>query len=126
MELALQAETYTPSVDESGKYIDNIPQIIHGIYCPCGSRKNKIYETHSKFHAHCKTKIHQKWLDDLNKNRANFYVMTLQMEDTIKNQRMIIAQLEKEIITKSKTIDLLTDRLVQQPKMEMGDLIGWD
>ena len=126
MELALQPAIYTPSVDDSGKYMDNIPQIIHGISCPCGSRKNKIYETHAKFHAHCKSKIHQKWLDDLNKNRANFYVVNLQMEDTIKNQRMIIAQLEKEILTKSRTIDLLTERLVQYPKIEMEDLIGWD
>jgi hypothetical protein len=125
MELALEPETYSPSIDDAGNYVDKIPPIRHGIYCACGSRKDKLYDTTAKFRTHIGTKIHQKWMADLNMNRANFYVENIKLEDTIKQQRILIAQMEKELIMKSKTIDLLTERLIQPQKPEI-DLLGWD
>jgi alpha-N-acetylglucosamine transferase len=125
MDLALEPDMYSPSIDEAGNYVDRIPPIRHGIYCVCGSRKDKLYDTTAKFRTHIGTKIHQKWLTDLNTNRANYYVENIRLEDTIKQQRLLIAQMEKEINTKSKTIDLLTERLIQPQKPPI-DLIDWN
>ena len=74
MELATEPDLYSPSIDSLGNYIDKIPSfnnIKHGLRCPCGSRKDKVYDTYSTFSAHTKTKTHQKWLNDLNLNKAN-------------------------------------------------------
>jgi hypothetical protein len=45
----------------------------------------------------------------------------LRLEECVKQQRIIIAQLEKEIHVKSKTIDILTERL-----MPPVDLMNFD
>ena len=57
------------------------------------------------------TKIHQKWLADLNLNRANYYVENEQLKTTLQNQRLIIAKLEKDVQNKMMTIDYLTQQL---------------
>jgi len=62
MELTLEPELYCPSVDELGNYIDKVPCITRGIKCPCNSRPGKIYQNHSVFASHIKTKVHQNWL----------------------------------------------------------------
>lgn len=52
MELAIEPDIYSPSVDEKGNYIDKIPSfslIKNGLLCPCGSRKDKYYQSHSSF-----------------------------------------------------------------------------
>ena len=65
MEISLTPDTYTPVVNEAGNYVDKIPYIRNGIYCACGSRRDKIY-TNSTFSSHTKSKHHQKWLQSLN------------------------------------------------------------
>ena len=44
MELVVESDVYTPSIDATGNYIDKIPVLTknEGIHCPC-SRKDKIY-----------------------------------------------------------------------------------
>jgi hypothetical protein len=64
-DLALTPDTYSPAIDEHGNYCDTIPTIRHGVYCPCGGRKDKVYESRQSFVTHTKTKCHQKWLADL-------------------------------------------------------------
>ena len=62
MELVTEPETYLPSIDDTSNYIDKIPPfttIKHGIRCPCGSRKDKVYDSHTVFSQHIKTKTHQ-------------------------------------------------------------------
>lgn len=113
MEITLTPDTYTPSVDNLGNYIDNTPIIKHGIICPCGSRKDKVYDSSSKFSAHTKTKIHQKWLTSLNQNKANYYVEMIHGKETIENQQKIIARLENQLQKKTMTIDYLTEVLSQ-------------
>ena len=56
MELVIEPGIYSPSIDETGNYIDRIPKLSknEGINCPC-SRKDKIYN----FSQHMKTKCHQ-------------------------------------------------------------------
>jgi hypothetical protein len=111
MDITILPDTYTPSVDEAGNYIDNIPLIRHGLFCPCGSRKDKAYENVTKFASHIKTKSHQKWLVILNQNKANYYVEMLQHKELAENQRKIITALENQLQKKNLTIDYLTEQL---------------
>jgi hypothetical protein len=115
MELVLEPDTYTPGIDEQGNYIDNMPshqQLQKGIYCVCGCRVNKLFTNSSKLSAHMKTKAHQKWLHQLNLNKANFFIESENLKKTVRNQRILIAQLEKDNKNKSMTIDYLTQQLV--------------
>uniref|UniRef100_A0A6C0I8D0 Uncharacterized protein n=1 Tax=viral metagenome TaxID=1070528 RepID=A0A6C0I8D0_9ZZZZ len=114
MELVVEPDIYSPSINDTGIYVDKVPPfnyIKKGLVCPCGSRKDKIYETHSVFVSHTKTKVHQKWLEGLNLNKANFYVELEKSKEVISNQRLIIAKLEKDINNKIMTIDYLTQQL---------------
>ena len=63
------------------------------------------------FAVHIKSKNHQKWLENLNLNKANFYVENTILTTTLNNQKFIIAKLEKDIQTKIMTIDYLTQQL---------------
>ena len=77
MELVVEPDIYSPSIDDKGNYIDRIPSfniIKKGLLCPCGARKDKIYETHTVFASHIKTKIHQSWLVTLNFNKTNYFI----------------------------------------------------
>jgi hypothetical protein len=125
MDITLTPDTYVPSVDDKGNYIDNVPIIKNGLICPCGSRKDKAYEDTSKFSAHTKTKCHQKWLVGLNQNRANFYVEMLKNKEILESQQKIIAQLENQLHNKILTIDYLTQQLTRNIKqnMECVDLL---
>jgi hypothetical protein len=114
MEITTTPDTYTPSVDSAGNYIDNIPIIKNGLFCPCGSRKDKTYENTSKFASHIKSKSHQKWLTILNQNKANYYVEMLTNKDLVEKQRKIIGQLENQLQKKTLTIDYLTAQLTNK------------
>ena len=114
MELVVEPDIYSPSIDENGNYIDKIPSfslIKKGLLCPCGSRKDKIYDSRGIFSSHIKTQMHTKWLSSLNLNKANYYIENEKLNETIQNQRLIIAKLEKDINTKIMTIDYLTQQL---------------
>ena len=128
MDLTVQPDLYAPSIDDDGNYIDKIPSfniVKKGLYCSCGSRKDKIYDSSSKFGNHIKTKIHTKWLLDLNLNKSNYYIQTLKDKDLINNQKLIIARMELNILNKERTIEYLTDQL-QKPsfnKVKVENLI---
>jgi len=114
MELVVEPDIYSPSINDNGLYVDKVPPfnyIKKGLMCPCGSRKDKLYESHSVFVSHTKTKTHQKWLEMLNLNKANFYVDLEKAKEVISNQRLIIAKLEKDVNNKIMTIDYLTQQL---------------
>jgi hypothetical protein len=113
MDLSITPDTYTPSVNSNGDYIDNIPHIKHGIYCLCGSRKDKAYENHSSFAIHIKSKTHQKWLTSLNQNKANYYVEMVKHKKLVEDQQKIIVQLDNQLIKKNLTIDYLTSQLTK-------------
>lgn len=126
MELVIEPDIYEPSIDEYGNYVDKMPSfhiIKKGLSCPCGSRKDKIYETATNFSNHIKTKHHEKWLTSLNLNKANYYVENIRLKETIENQKKIIAKMEKEIINRNQTIYCLT-----QEKMApiVDDLLLFD
>ena len=130
MELVVEPDMYSPSVNDVGNYVDKIPPfntVKKGLRCPCGSRKDKIYETHKIFSSHINTKIHQKWLADLNLNKSNYYVENEQLKTTLQNQRLIIAKLEKDVQNNMMTIGYLTQQLHKtSPKHAVGDLLELD
>lgn len=122
MDITLTPDTYTPSVDNNGNYIDKIPFIKNGLFCPCGSRKDKTYENSSKFSAHIKTKIHQNWLLNLNLNKANYYVEMIKNKEIIENQQKIIVQLEQNLQKKILTIDYLTEQLTNKTNQQISNV----
>jgi hypothetical protein len=131
MELVTEPDIYAPSIDNLGNYIDNIPtfnNIKHGIRCPCGSRKDKAYDTYSIFSTHIKTKTHQKWICNLNTNKANYYIENENLKTTLQNQKMIIAKLDKELQNKNMTIDYLTQQLhlINNSNKLVNDLLSFD
>ena len=116
MELITEPDIYSPSVSDNGSYIDKIPSfnsLKNGLRCPCGARKDKTYDTHNIFSSHIKTKCHQNWLSNLNLNKANYYIENEKLKETLQNQKLIIAKLEKDVHTKIMTIDYLTQQLNQ-------------
>jgi len=130
MDLLLDPETYSPSIDEMGNYTDKIPSfniMKNGIRCLCGSRKDKTYENHTMFSNHIKTKTHLKWIENLNRNKANYYVENEQLKTTIQNQRIIIANYDKDIQNKNLTIDYLTKQLLLHSSgKEVLNLLDFD
>lgn len=127
MELVIEPDTYAPSIGDQGQYVDYIPpfnSLRKGLTCPCSTRKGQLYETRCVFATHVKTKGHQKWLVNLNDNRANYYVENEKLKETLLNQRLIIARFEKELALKGKTIDLLTVQL--SARATVDDLLDFD
>ena len=125
MDLVVEPDIYAPSIDDKGSYTDRVPPfnyIKKGLICPCGSRKDKIYESHSVFVSHTKTKAHQKWIETLNLNRSNFYVENEKFRDVIQNQRLIIAKLEKDVNNRNMTIDYLTQQLHKMNNNMVGSI----
>lgn len=111
MDICLQPDIYSPGIHDNGNYIDKIPSfniLKKGVYCPCGSRKDKIYDSSQKFTTHIKSKIHQKWLESINLEKTNFYVECHKLQEVVNSQKLIIARLEQDVINKSRTIDYLT------------------
>ena len=106
MELATEPDTYSPNMDEKGNYIDKVPSfhtnsLVNGLRCPCGTRKDKIYTSHAMFTAHIKTKTHEKWLQDLNTNKANFYIENQKLRDIVYSQKIMIGKFEIELSNKN-------------------------
>ena len=65
------------------------------------------------FTAHIKTKTHEKWLQDLNTNKANFYIENQKLRDIVHSQKIMIGKFELEVSNKNMTIDYLTQQLVK-------------
>jgi excinuclease UvrABC helicase subunit UvrB len=132
MDIALEPDDYTPSIDDVGNYVDKIPSFNNikiGLRCSCGSRKDKYYASHAIFASHIKTKIHKKWLNDLNLNKANYYVENEKNKETIRNQQLIIANMDKEMKNKSMTIDYLTQQLCRanvEKNKQTSDLLDFE
>lgn len=123
MELVVETDIYTPSVDENGNYIDKIPVLSkhEGIRCPC-SRKDKIYNLAQ----HMKTKCHQNWLKTINLNKTNYFMENMELRNVVSNQKLIIAKLEKDLNAKLIIIDCLTLELVKKMPKIVDNLLEFD
>ena len=112
MSLALESDIYQPSIDDHGIYVDILPKkFIYGVRCPCGSRKDHVYDNRSSFAQHVKTTTHKKWIDSLNANKDNFIVENTKLADCINNQKLVIAQLQREIDDQKSEIRRLSQEL---------------
>tara|TARA_Y100000389_G_scaffold197042_1_gene230901 strand:- start:649 stop:1014 length:366 start_codon:yes stop_codon:yes gene_type:complete len=97
MDLVTESDTYSPTFKDN-IYQDFVPFCFtNGIRCPCSTRKDKSYKNRVQFKSHINTKKHKEWLSHLNENRINFYKQSIEQTDTIKNQRLYIAHLEKKL-----------------------------
>jgi len=125
-EITLTPDTYIPSVDNRGNYIDNIPIIKNGIICLCGARKDKVYENNNKFSIHIKSQKHQNWLIMLNQNKANYYLENIKNKELIDNQKKIIANLENNLKHKDIVINSLIEKIKikESNQVEINDLLG--
>jgi hypothetical protein len=114
MEKKTMVDIYTPTVDKNGNYIDSIPyfsNLPHGISCPCGTRKDKVYISRPKFSSHTESFGHILWLEKLNANKTNYFVECERHLQTIKDQSIILCKQNNDIINKDLTIVYLTKQL---------------
>ena len=129
MSIATQPDMYTPSINEHGVYIDNIPSYNifsnGGVKCYCSTRKDKIYSTKAQFSAHTKTKTHKEWISKLNSEHMNYYAQSKIHENTIHNQKLIISQLEKKISIQDIIISTLTEKLHIKNTNDVVNLIDF-
>ncbi len=118
MELATEPDVYSPNIDDQGNYVDKIPSfntnaLANGIRCPCGTRKDKVYISAPLFAAHCKTKTHEKWVQDLNTNKSNFFTENQKLRDIVHAQKIMIGKMELELSSKNMTIAYLTQEVTK-------------
>ena len=123
MDISLTPDTYSPEIDSNGNYVDYIPIIKSGIYCVCGSRQDKVYETRAKFNTHTKTQKHKKWLASMNDNKANFFVELEKSKELVKMQRKIIAEMETQLQVKTFAVEYLTQQLSNKMSPRIENLI---
>ena len=118
MELVVEPDIYTPNIDENGNYVDKAHMMskTEGIHCPC-SRKDKIYN----FSQHMKSKCHQQWIKTINLNKTNHFMENMELRNTVSNQKLIIAKMEKELNAKMLIIDCLSQQLVKDMNTKMVD-----
>ena len=128
MDLAIEPEFYEPTIDENTNYSDYLPpsnKFKNGLRCPCGTRKEHIFDNRQSFSTHIKTKTHIKWLTDLNNNKMNYFSENLKLNETITNQKMIIAKLQRENDEYAKLIIHLTKK-IEMKEISSVDLLHFD
>lgn len=76
-----------------------------GVICPCSP--TKTFYKKSSFENHVKCKRHRKWLDHLNENSVNYYKKCLEYEKIIKEQKIILTNLENKLKQKDVIIEYL-------------------
>jgi hypothetical protein len=100
-EAQLTPDTYYPTMDEEGNYVDKIPfsfNTAQGFYCPCRSRKEKICFTRkSTLSAHFKTNNHELWIASLNLNKHNYFTENEELKKIIEGQKLQISEQAKVI-----------------------------
>lgn len=101
LEAQLTADTYYPSMDAEGNYVDKIPfnfNASQGVYCPCRSRKDKIcFTKKTTLSAHFKTNNHELWIASLNTNKHNYVVENEELKKLVESQKLQISEQAKVI-----------------------------
>ena len=129
MDLQVETDIYEPNIDNGGDYSDYLPtssKFKNGLRCPCGTRKEHVFDNRQSFSGHVKTKTHQKWLSDLNTNKMNYFTENIRLHETISNQKFIIAKLQRENDENLKLIVHLTKKIEIKENPNIVDLISFD
>lgn len=129
MALATEPDVYSPNIDDKGHYIDKIPSfnsnaLANGIRCPCGTRKDKVYLSGPLFAAHCKSKTHEKWIQELNVNKSNFFTENQKLREIVHAQKIMIGKMELELSSKNMTINYLTQEVSKMMTDNNGPVVG--
>lgn len=128
-DMTVVPDEYSPCLNENGEYYDKMPVWnTKGYYCGCGSRKQKVlYDTANKLHIHMKCKKHKEWVAELNLNKTNYYQKNKELQITIDNQRLIIANMQREMEKKQNQINCLLEQLVQKNREQKDcELLNFD
>ena len=130
MDLIAEPDIYEPSVGENKDYVDkspNIQKFKHGLRCACGTRKEHVFYNKQSFSIHLKSKTHAKWLDGINENKLNYYTETIKLQETLNNQKIIIARLQKENDENTRLIIYLTKKIeIGEHTNIVPDLLSFD
>jgi hypothetical protein len=130
MDLAVEPDIYEPNIDETGNYLDYVPsssKFKNGLRCHCGARKDHVFDSRASFTGHIKTKTHQKWLADLNLNKMNYFKENIKLQETIANQKIIIAKLQRENDENIKMIAHLSKKIEIKENSHLApDLLTFD
>jgi hypothetical protein len=129
MDISLDSDIYEPNADDKGTYVDFLPpssKFKNGLRCPCGARKDHVFDSRSSFAVHIKSKTHQKWLSDLNTNKMNYFTECEKLKEVVNSQKIMIARLEKEINTHKQTIISLAQQLSSKHSDNAVDLLSFD
>ena len=131
MDISLDSDIYEPNIDDNGTYVDFLPpssKFKNGLRCPCGARKDHVFDSRSSFVVHTKSKTHQKWILDLNTNKMNYFTECEKLKEVVNSQKIIIAKMENELNIKMKTIDYLSQQLMAKDtgKNDIIDLLSFD
>jgi hypothetical protein len=130
MDLIAEPDIYEPSIGENRDYLDKIPnthKFKNGLRCPCGSRKEHVFYNKQSFCVHLKSKTHIKWLHGVNENKLNYYTETIQLQETLNNQKIIIARLQKENDENIRLIAHLTKKMEMREHSNIAvDLLSFD
>ena len=130
MDLVTEPDIYEPTINENGNYVDYLPpssKFQNGLRCPCCSRKEHVFDNRQCFSTHSKTKKHQKWLTNLNADKMNYYKENIKLNETIGNQKIIIAKLQKDNDDYARLIAHLTKKIeFKDDKNICVDLLNFD
>jgi len=97
MSLITDSDEYSPGVSPDGTYTDQMPSFHgkpQGFRCPCS---NKSYSSRTLLSSHVKTATHKKWIESLNANRTNYFADLEKERQIVKEQKIIIAQMQREV-----------------------------
>lgn len=101
-------DTYEPSMDDQGNYVDNINLFKGSIRCPC---KDTIFTTKSSFKTHMTTNVHSNWLNTLNLNKNNHLIQNISMKEELKSLKKILTEKENKISKQKTKIKSLENKI---------------
>lgn len=143
MALITEPDVYSLKLNSSELYEDDIPSASYfandkQLRCPCNHNQ---FRSRQCLVSHTKTGIHKKWIETQNANRNNNSNELEQEKKTSRQQKIQIAQMQREITQLQyekrellKTISFLSNNIINrmsvptenQQQQEMEDLMNFE